>query len=283
MSDITVLTEKQGHVGIITMDRPPYHVINAALLWDLFNALTVVENDPDIRTVILTASGELCFSRGMDIAMAGQVFKQNGMEVANAYDDPAFVFIGHMGHTLFRRIEDFPKPVIAAINGIALGGGCELASACHLRVMVDRPGVFIGQEEVKIGIIPGWGGCQRLTRILGRTRALEMILTYKKLSASEAYDWGLINCVSKPGEVMQDALTLANNIAEAHAAPLKAALTAIIHGSDTNMSDGLRTEQAMSDYCWSTPETVKLLATFVEKGEEKLREENYEFKWAVVE
>ena len=192
-------------------------------------------------------------------------------------------FIGHMGHTVFRKIEDFPKPVIAAINGIALGGGCELASACHLRVMVDRPGVFIGQEEVKIGIIPGWGGCQRLTRILGRARALEMILTYRKLSANEAYNWGLINRVSRPGEVMQDALALANNIAEAHAAPLKAALTAIIRGSDTNMSEGLRTEQAMSDYCWSTPETIKLLATFVEKGEEKLREENYEFKWAKVE
>jgi enoyl-CoA hydratase len=283
MSDDAVLTAKHGHVGIITMNRPPYHVIDAALLEALYRAFTTVENDPDIRTVILTAAGELCFSRGMDIAMAGLAFKQMGLEVANAHDDPMLAFIGHMGHSVFRKIEDFPKPVIAAINGIALGGGCELASACHLRVMVDSPGVFIGQEEVKIGIIPGWGGCQRLSRILGRARALEMILTYKKLSAHEAYDWGLINRVSRWGEVMQDAMELANNIAEAHAAPLKAALTAVIHGSDTNMSEGIRLEQALSDYCWSTPETIQLLATFVEKGEEKLLEENYDFKWAVAD
>jgi enoyl-CoA hydratase/carnithine racemase len=283
MSGAIVLTEKLNHVGIITMDRPTYHVINAPFLWDLYGALTVMENDPDVRVVVLTASGDLCFSRGLDIAMAGLAFKQMGLEVRGAYDDPMISFIGHMGHTTFRRIEDFPKPVIAAINGIALGGGCELATACHLRVMVDRPDVFIGQEEVKIGIIPGWGGCQRLARILGRARALEMILTYKKLSAVDAYNWGLVNCVSKPGEVLRDAMALANNIAEAHAQPLKGALAAVIQGSDASMSDGLRIEQAMSDACWSTPETIKLLATFVEKGEEKLLEENYNFKWAVVD
>lgn len=276
----TVLTEKQGHIGIISMNNPPYHVMNFQLLSNIHSAFIEMGGDSNIRAVILTGTGDKCFSRGFDIAMAGQYFKQRGLDVPAAYDEPLFTACGPLGHSLFRKIELFPKPVIAAINGIALGGGSELAAACHLRVMVDDGHAFIGQEEVKIGIIPGWGGCQRLARLLGRTRALEMILTYKKLYARQAYEWGLVNQVSEPGQVMQDALDLAANICEAHLTPLSAALNAVIQGADSNMSHGIYLEQLASDSCWATDETLKLLAEFVNRGEDQLYSEHYDFKWA---
>jgi enoyl-CoA hydratase/carnithine racemase len=265
----TILTERDGHTGIIKLNRPLYQVIDYKLLDDLNNALSEMAGDTVVRTVILTATGDKFFSRGFDIA--------------SMLTDPMSPVIGPMGHMVFGRIEKFPKPVIAAINGIALGGGCEMAAACHLRVMVDRADAFIGQEEVKIGIIPGWGGSTRLPRLIGRPRALEMVLTYKKLSAREAFEWGLVNRVSRPGEIMKDALELARNINEAHSVPLKSLLDVMIRGAETNTAECVEIEQAASDACWETGETIKLLTTFVEKGEKTLEDEGYSFKWAVVE
>jgi enoyl-CoA hydratase/carnithine racemase len=269
MSYDTMLVDRDGHIGVISINRPPYHVIDYKFLDDLNKAFSEMAGDPVVRTVILTATGDRFFSRGFDIA--------------SMLTDPMAPVIGPMGHMVFGNIEKFPKPVIAAINGIALGGGCEMAAACHLRIMVERPDIFIGQEEVKIGIIPGWGGSTRLPRIIGRPRALEMVLTYKKLSAREALDWGLVNRVSKPGEIMKDALELARNISEAHSVPLKGLLDVMIRGTETNTAESIEIEQADSDACWETEETIKLLTTFVEKGEKTLEEEDYSFKWAVVE
>lgn len=264
----TMSTTRDGHVGIITIDRPPYHLQDFKLLDDLDKSMTELAQDPVVRVIILTSTGDKFFSRGYDIP--------------NMLADPMTPFSGWKGLDVFRKIEKSPKPVIAAVNGIALGGGCEMASCCHLRVMVDKPDVFIGQEEVKIGIIPGWGGAARLPRIIGRARAIEMVLTYKKLDAKKAYEWGLANIVSKPGEVMKDAMELARNIAQAHAMPLKYAMDIMITSTDANMLESTEiTADAVA--CWYTEETFKLMTTFTEKGEKILDDENYSFDWAVVE
>jgi enoyl-CoA hydratase/carnithine racemase len=264
----TMSTKRDGHVGIITINRPPYQVMDFKLLDDLEKSVVELIQDPIVRVIVLTATGDQFFSRGYDIP--------------NLLADPMTPFVGRKGLDVLRKIEKSPKPVIAAINGIALGGGCEMAAACHLRVMVDKPGIFIGQEEVKIGIVPGWGGAARLPRIVGRARAIEMILTYKKLDAKKAYEWGLANIVSKPGEVMEDAMGLARNISQAHAMPLKYALDIIINSTDANILES--TEIACEGVaCWGTEETLKLMTTFMEKGEKTLEDENYSFDWAVVE
>ena len=155
--------EKKDHIALITFDHPPANTWNLAALTDFEKAVAEVENDPDVRVVILTGAGEKCFSAGYDVTDAANADK-----------------ISPKARGLWERIDRFSKPVIAAINGHTRSGdGLELAMACHFRIMADVPRVKVGLTELNLGIIPGWGGSQRLPRLVGRAKALDMILFSK--------------------------------------------------------------------------------------------------------
>ncbi len=250
----TLILDKEGMVGIITLNRPPAHPFNYAAVDNLSKALTEVEKDKDIRALIITGSGETAFSAGFDV---------------KSFADPMNVWMPRFGHITYSRIERFPKPVIAAINGFALGGGFELALACHFRVMVDAEKAVLGLPEINLGIIPGWGGTQRLPRLIGRTRALEVALLGKRLNAKEAYDWGLINKVSKPGEVLNDAKVIATALSKRAPLALKSILNAIILGPDTNMAAGIEIELAGSALVGSSKDAMEGMMAFMEKREAK--------------
>ena len=250
----TLLLEKDGPVGLITLNRPPAHPFNYPAMDNLTKAFNELENDPSIRAIILTGSGDKAFSAGFDI---------------KSFGDPLNTWIGRYGHILFTRIERSAKPVVAAINGFALGGGFELALACHLRVMVESETAVLGLPEINLGIIPGWGGTQRLPRLIGRTRALEMMLMGRRINAQEAYDWGLINKISKPGEVLQDAKAFAGALAKRAPLALKAILKAVVQGLDTNMASGLEMELEGADLVKSSRDAQEGMLAFIEKREAK--------------
>ena len=170
--------EIKAHVAVITIDHPPANTWNLTTMEDFEKVLDAVENDTEIRAVVLTGAGEKCFSAGFDVS-----------DAENKH------LVGPKGTQLWTRVDRFPKPLIAAINGHALGGGLELALCCHFRIMADNPRARIGLTELNLGIIPGWGGTQRLPRALGKAKALDMILFSKRLKADEALEIGLVNQV----------------------------------------------------------------------------------------
>jgi enoyl-CoA hydratase/carnithine racemase len=179
------------------------------------------------------------------------------------------VWISRYGHITYNKIEHNSKPVVAAINGFALGGGCELALSCHFRIMVDEPKAVIGLPEINLGIIPGWGGTQRLPRLIGRTRALEIALMGRRINAKEAYDWGLVNKVSKPGEVLKDAKEYAVALSKRAPLALKAILNSMILGLDTNMAAGLEIEMTGNEMVRASTDAREGMTAFMEKREAK--------------
>lgn len=250
----TLILEKEGAVGIITLNRPPVNPFNYAAIDNLGKAFTELENDKTIRSIIITGGGEKAFSAGFDIA---------------SFADPMNVWMPRYGHIVYNKIERSAKPVVAAINGFALGGGFELALACHFRVMVDAEKATLGLPEINLGIIPGWGGTQRLPRLVGRTRALEIALMGRKINAKEAYDWGLINKVSKTGETLKDAKEYAVALSKRAPLALKAILNAVVLGLDTNMAAGVEIELAGSQMVGTSKDAMEGMTAFMEKREAK--------------
>ena len=194
MSYENIKVEKKGNIAIVTIDHPPANAWNLATTTDFEKAVADVETDKDVRVVILTGAGEKCFSAGFDVS-----------DAANGH------LTGPKGCEIWRKLDRFEKPVIAAINGFALGGGLELALCCHFRIMVDAPKAKVGLTELNLGIIPGWGGTQRLMNVIGKAKALDMILFSKKIGAQEALEAGLINQISTPETLMDDAMALATH------------------------------------------------------------------------
>lgn len=219
----------EERVAIITIDHPPVNALNQATLEEL-NAVVeeVIAND-QVKAVVVTGGGQIAFVAGADI---NEFTKLETAEQAQA--------ASRQVQALFDKIACAPKPFIAAINGVALGGGMELAMACHLRIIGDR--AKVGQPEINLGIIPGWGGTQRLTRLVGTAKAAELILTGDSLTAQEAYRLNLVNKVVPGGEVLKTARDLARKISQKGALAIGAALKTIMGGSDRPLSDGLALE-----------------------------------------
>jgi enoyl-CoA hydratase/carnithine racemase len=193
----TLLFSREETFAVITLNRPPANAISEQVMKDLADAIASVERDDSVRSVILTGSGDRIFCAGADL---GSAFSGGSVE--------AFI---RFGNGVLRRMERFPKPIIAAMNGHALGGGCEIAMACHFRVL--KAGARMGQTESSLGIIPGYGGTQRLPRLIGRTKALEFLILGTQIPAEECLALGLVNRLSKEGEVLGDARALARQIA----------------------------------------------------------------------
>ena len=194
----TLQFAREESFAVITLNRPPANAISEQLMTDLNAALTSVEDDASVRAVIITGAGDKIFCAGADL---GSAFSGGNVDT----------FI-RFGNSVMRKIERFPKPVIAAINGHALGGGCEIAMACHFRILKES--ARMGQTESNLGIIPGYGGTQRLPRLVGRTKALEFLILGTQVPAQECLALGLATRLSKDGETLNDAKTLARQIAK---------------------------------------------------------------------
>ena len=192
----TLKLTREESWAVITLDRPPANAISADLMRELNLALSDVEPDDAVRSVIITGAGERIFCAGADL---GSAF--SGADVAS--------FI-RFGNSVVRRIERFPKPVIAAMNGHALGGGCEIAMGCHLRIL--KEGARMGQTESNLGITPGYGGTQRFPRLIGRGRAMEYLLLGTQIPSDECLRIGLVNRLAKEGEALNDARALAREL-----------------------------------------------------------------------
>jgi enoyl-CoA hydratase/carnithine racemase len=197
----TLIVERDEGVAVVTLNRPPANAISAELVQELEAAVAELEVDASVRTVVLTGAGDRIFCGGADLGSA--------FSGGPGADLDAFL---RRGNALLRRIEAGPKPYIAAIQGHATGGGCELTMACHLRIMKET--ARIGQTESNLGIMPGFGGTQRLPRLIGRTKALEMLLLGTMIPAPEALALGLVNRLSKEGETLNDARALARTLAQ---------------------------------------------------------------------
>ncbi|HXG63820.1 MAG TPA: enoyl-CoA hydratase-related protein, partial [Blastocatellia bacterium] len=200
MSLENVLIEKRGRVAILTVNRPDkLNALNIPTRNDILAALDQLERDEEVRVVVITGAGEKAFIAGADI---------NEFAGMSAVAQRAVM----KGRRAFDAVEDFPKPVIAMINGFALGGGCELAMACDIRIASAK--AKLGQPEIKLGIIPGGGGTQRMARLIGEGKTMELVLTGDMISAEEAHRLGLVNHVVPPEELEAKTLEIADKIAE---------------------------------------------------------------------
>jgi enoyl-CoA hydratase len=250
-----VLLEKKGHVGIVTVSRPKaLNALNADVLNDLSEVFTEVANDNDIHVAILTGEGR-SFVAGADIA---------AMKTMTAVEGQTFAALANK---TFLQIENLDKPVIAAVNGFALGGGCELMMACDMRIASEK--ALIGQPEVGLGITPGFGGTQRMPRIVGYGKAMELILSTRRIKADEALSIGLVDKVVTPEELMNVAMELAESIAVMPQVAVRQAKLCIRKGMQTDINTGLAFEAEAFGLCFSTEDKVECMSAFLEKREDK--------------
>jgi enoyl-CoA hydratase/carnithine racemase len=247
METQNILLDKKNHIAIITINRPPANSWNMAAMVEFEKILDEVEADKTIRVIVLTGTGEKCFSAGMDVK------------------DPPRSENRSVGQELWRRVDRFPKPIIAAINGHSLGGGLELALACHFRIMADSPTSQIGLTELNLGLIPGWGGTQRMYRLLGKSKALELILFSKRLSAQEALSIGLINQITAPEKLMEDAIAFAGQLADRPPLAVSSVLKTITAGIYEGMDAGLATEVEESKMLRQSKDVIEGFTAFMEK------------------
>jgi enoyl-CoA hydratase/carnithine racemase len=224
----TLLIERADGHAVVTLNRPPANTISAQLVAELEAAVEELVRDDEVRAIVLTGAGDRIFCGGADLT---------GAFDGGADDLAAFL---RRGQTLLRRIERLPKPVIAAIQGHATGGGCEIAMACHLRLMKET--ARIGQTESNLGIIPGFGGTQRLPRLVGRTKALELLILGTQIPASEALALGLVNRVTKEGETLSEARALAAIIARRAPIATRLIIECVDRGLDGPLADGIEAE-----------------------------------------
>jgi enoyl-CoA hydratase len=228
-----VLYETRGAVALLTLNRPEkLNALNYALIDRLLQLLEAIENEPDIRAVILTGAGDRAFSAGADIAEFSETVRQG--------PDAAVKGFVRRGQSMTARIEAFPKPVIIAVNGIAFGGGCEITEAAHLAVASDR--ASFAKPEINIGIPPTFGGTQRLPRLAGRKRALELLLTGDPFSPQRAYELGLVNRVVPHDDLLPSALEMAGRILRHSPLAASRILAAVTRGLNATISEGLEIE-----------------------------------------
>jgi enoyl-CoA hydratase len=247
-----LLYEKKHQIGYITFNRPKVlNALNRKTMEELGELLTQAREDADVRTLILTGAGEKAFIAGADINELAQRTPVDGKEFSM------------FGQGVLHMLETLGKPSIAAINGYALGGGCELALACTIR-LASRT-AKLGQPEVKLGIIPGYGGSQRLTRLCGKGVAHELVLTGEMISAEEALRIGLVNHVHEPAELMPAAEALAKKIIANAPLAVRYAMEAIEHGMEMPQEEGLFLEATLFGLCCATEDMREGTRAFLEK------------------
>jgi len=246
-----LLFRKEGNIGILSINRPEaLNALNSAVLDDLNNAIDMINSDEEIYVLILTGEGR-AFVAGADIG------EMKGMNTTEAR-----VF-AEKGLSVFRKLELMEKPVIAAINGFALGGGCELSMSCDIRIASEK--AKFGQPEVGLGITPGFAGTQRLSRLVGVGRAKELIFTCDIINAEEAYRIGLVNKVVSVEELMEVAIEMANKIISKAQLAVRYAKTAINRGIETDLDTGMAIEKDLFGLCFATEDQKEGMGAFLEK------------------
>lgn len=252
----TLVHEKREGIGYVTINRPEkLNTLNRTVMEELRSCFSVLQADGEIRAVILTGSGEKAFVAGADI---------NELAVQTAVEGKE---TSERGQRLFNLIENLGKPVIAAVNGFALGGGCELAMACTLRIAAEN--AQFGQPEVKLGIVPGYAGTQRMARLVGKGRALELILTGDRIGAEEAYRIGLVNQVVPFGKLIPAAEALARKIMANAPLAVKFALEAVSHGLEMSQAEGEFLEATLFGLCCASADMKEGMKAFLEKRSAK--------------
>ncbi len=241
-----------GRVATITIDRPKVlNALSVETTRELGDAVDVLGADDDVGAIVITGSGEKAFVAGADIG------------VLATYGPVAARDAAYFGQGTFDKIEECPKPVIAAINGYALGGGCELALACHIRLAADS--ALIGLPEINLGVIPGHGGTQRMVRLLGKGKALELICTGDHIGAAEAERIGLVNGIHPGGELLERAYELAEKLAGKPPIAMRYALEAVRQGSNATLKEGQAIEAHLFGLCFATDDQTEGMDAFLQK------------------
>lgn len=253
-----LIYEKVNEVGVITMNRPEVlNALNIATLKELDLLLDQIMADTSVKAIVITGSGKKAFVAGADIM---EMKDMSALEARN--------FAG-MGQDVFTKLENLPVPVIAAINGFALGGGCELAMACDIR-LASKDAKF-GQPEVRLGVIPGFDGTQRLPRLVGKGKAKELLFTGEQISADEAFRIGLVNAVCDKEELMSLALDMAQKITSQAPVAVRLCKSAVNEGMDTDLDTATALEREMFALCFSTLDQTEGMQAFVEKRKAAFR------------
>lgn len=248
----TVVLEFRDGVGVLTVNRPQQmNALSKQVLEDLSAALDRAARDPAVRVIVITGQGPKAFVAGADIS------EMEALDCAGAREFSRF------GQDVFEKIETCPKPVIAAVNGYALGGGCELALSCDIRIAAAN--ARFGQPETGLGITPGFGGTQRLARLAGRAAAMELIFTGCAIDANEAFRMGLVNKVVPEGEAVEEAVALSREIMKKSSFAVSQAKKAIAGGLSLNQNDGLRLEERLFSECFAHPHQKEGMRAFLEK------------------
>ena len=247
-----ILFEKKGNLAIASINRPKaLNALNSEVLEELNMLVDIVNADSDIRVLIITGSGEKAFVAGADIGEMSTLSKAKG---------EAF---GKHGNDAFRRIETLPIPVIAAVNGYALGGGCELSMACDIRICSDS--AVFGQPETGLGITPGFGGTQRLARLVGPGMAKQLIYSARNIKADEALRIGLVNAVYPAEELLPAAIKLAETIARNAPIAVRACKKAIDEGLEQPMDEAIVLEEKLFGSCFESDDQKEGMSAFLEK------------------
>jgi enoyl-CoA hydratase len=244
--------EKKNQIAYLTINRPKVlNALNMATMEEIRQAFAAAKEDAEVRVVILTGAGEKAFVAGADI---GELSAHNPVS-AKEYT--------HKGQAIIDAIENLGKPTIACINGFALGGGCELAMACTMRLASEN--AKLGQPEVKLGLIPGYGGTQRLSRLVGKGIAMQLVLTGEMITAAEAHRIGLVNEVVPAGELIARAEAIAAKIIANAPLAVQYAMEAVNHGLDLPLAEGLYLEATLFGVCCSTEDKNEGTKAFLEK------------------
>ncbi len=248
----TLLLDVKDNIAVVTLNRPDkLNALNAQTINDLDSVFDELKENEGVYAIVLTGSGEKAFVAGADIK------ELNKLDMISAKE------FAEKGQAVFNKIEKFDKPVIAVVNGFALGGGCELALACHIRLASDN--AKFGQPEVNLGIIPGYGGTQRLARLINTGRAMEYILTADMISADEAYRIGLVNKVYPQDELLDKAIEMVKKITAKGQQAIRLAMKAVKAVDEMSLKEGQNLEASLFALCCGTEDFKEGTSAFLEK------------------
>jgi enoyl-CoA hydratase/carnithine racemase len=250
-----VKEERHGAVVLLQLDRPEArNALSPELMEELGGALERADHDPDVRAIVIAGSDEV-FAAGADIrALRDRTFGET---------------LFHPTSVFWKRVAGCRTPLVAGVSGFALGGGCELALACDMIVASDT--AEFGQPEITLGIIPGGGGTQRLVRVLGKQRAMELVLTGRRFSAQEALEWGIVNRIAKRGAWLNETIDLARVVASGPPVAAKLAKQAVLAADDAGLSAGLEQERRLYELAMATEDRVEGMSAFLEKRKPDFR------------
>ncbi len=247
-----VIYEVKEGKGFLTVNRPDkLNALNGQTVDEILHVLSLVKSDEPVRVLIVTGAGQKAFVAGADISEIQGLGLKTGLDFSRK------------GQEMNRQLEELGKPSIAAVNGLALGGGCELALACTFRILSEN--AKLGLPELALGAIPGYGGTQRMSRIIGKSRTLWLLLTGDMVGAQDALQLGLANMVVKSDELIDAAAGVANKIAQKAPLAVKMALMAVNHGAETDLESGLFLEAALSNILVGTKDKEEGIRAFMEK------------------